>query len=54
MSATAYAQLSLILDILKHKDESLDKIVEKNKSIFGQLTLDNRSVRYLPIVEVLE
>lgn len=54
MSATAYAQLSLILDILKRKNDSLNKIVTENKSIFGQLSLDNRSVRYQPIVEVLE
>ena len=54
MSATAYAQLSLILDILQHKDKTFDEVVKENNSIFGQLTLDNRCVRYQPIVEVLE
>ncbi len=53
MSATAYAQLSLMLDILKHKGDSLDKIVKENDSIFGKLVLDGRAVRYLPIVETL-
>ena len=54
MSAAAYAQLSLMLDILKYKNDGLNKAVEENESIFGKLTLDNRSVRYQPIVEVLE
>ena len=54
MSATAYAQLSLMLDVLQHKKESLDKVVEEHSSIFGKLGLDNRSIRYKPIVEVLE
>lgn len=54
MSATAYAQLSLMLDILQHKEDSLDKIVKENKSIFGKLVLDNRAVRYQPIVEIVE
>ncbi len=54
MSATAYAQLSLMLDILQHKDKTLDKVVKEHNSIFGQLILDNRAIRYLPIVEVME
>ena len=54
MSATAYAQLSLILDILRHKEVDLDKIIKEHKSIFGQLILDHHAVRYLPIVEVME
>ena len=54
MSATAYAQLSLMLNILKHNDVSVKEIIEKNDSIFGKLILDNRSIRYMPIVEVVE
>jgi hypothetical protein len=54
MSATAYAQLSLMLDILKNKESRIDDVVAKHNSIFGQLVLDNRSIRYQPIVEVLE
>lgn len=54
MSATAYAQLSLMLDILQHKDKTLDKVVKEHNSIFGQLILDNRAIRYLPIVEIME
>ena len=54
MSATAYAQLSLMLDILQQKGETLNKVVNEHRSIFGQLGLDNRSIRYKPIVEVME
>ena len=54
MSATAYAQLALVLDILQHKDKSLEEIVLNSDSIFGKLSLDYRSIRYLPIVEVVE
>ena len=54
MSATAYAQLSLMLDILKNKESRIDDVVAKHNSIFGQLVLDNRSIRYQPIVEVME
>jgi len=54
MSATAYAQLSLMLDILQHKDRDLTDVIKNNKSIFGKLILDNRSIRYQPIVEVIE
>ena len=54
MSATAYAQLSLMLDILKNKDNSLNETIEKNNSVLGKLVLDNRSIRYKPIIEVME
>ncbi|MBP5399782.1 MAG: penicillin-binding protein activator [Alphaproteobacteria bacterium] len=54
MSATAYAQLSLMLDILQNKNNELNKTVEANDSIFGHLTMDNRSIRYQPIVETIE
>ncbi|MBE6447859.1 MAG: hypothetical protein E7018_00980 [Alphaproteobacteria bacterium] len=54
MSATSYAQLALILDILSNKDKDINETIENNKSIFGKLTLDGRSIRYLPIVEVVE
>ena len=54
MSATAYAQLSLMLDILKNKGKTLNKTIEENNSILGQLVLDNRSIRYQPIVEIME
>ena len=54
MSATAYAQLSLMLDILQHKDKNLTETIENNSSILGKLVLDNRSIRYQPIVEVME
>ena len=54
MSAAAYAQLSLMLDILQRKDSNLDTIVKENNSILGQLVLDNRAVRYQPIIEVVE
>jgi len=54
MSATAYAQLSLMLDILQHKDKNLTETIENNSSILGKLVLDNRSVRYKPIIEVME
>ena len=54
MSATAYAQLSLMLDILKQKGENLDKIINENDSVLGELVLDGRSIRYQPIVELME
>ena len=54
MSAAAFAQLSLILDILQHKNEKLSKIISKNNSIFGKLVLEGRSIRYQPIVELVE
>ena len=54
MSATAFAQLSLMLDILQNKNSDMSEIIKNNNSIFGQLTLDGRSIRYLPIVETVE
>ncbi|MBQ7660139.1 MAG: ABC transporter substrate-binding protein [Alphaproteobacteria bacterium] len=54
MSAAAYAQLSLMLDVLRYPNDDFEKAVNENKSIFGKLTLENHSVRYLPIVEILE
>lgn len=54
MSATAFAQLSLMLDILQNKNHKLSEIIKNNDSIFGKLTLDGRSIRYLPIVETIE
>ena len=54
MSAAAYAQLSLMLDILRHKNDGFEKAVKENRSIFGTLTLDDRAVRYLPIIEIVE
>lgn len=54
MSATAFAQLSLILDMLQHKTESLNEVIAKHNGIFGKLSVDEKSIRYQPIVETIE
>ncbi len=54
MSSTTYAQLSLMLDILKNKNTDLSQIIKQHDSIFGKLSLDGHAIRYLPIVETLE
>ena len=38
------------LDVIRE----FEKAVKENKSIFGKLTLDDRAVRYLPIIEIVE